>query len=81
MGRISTRWRTRDEHRTRRVGRLDRLGETGPAAARLVLVARGEQGFAGDHVDVDARFLVVQILAGARRFRAAFLGYPVLGLV
>src|SRR3546814_5592351 len=44
------------------VGRHDRLGEAGPAAAGLELVGRGEQRLAGNDVDVEARQLVIVIL-------------------
>src|SRR3546814_261892 len=58
--------------------RHDRLGEARPAAAGLELVARGEQRLAGNDVDVDARLLVVVVLAREGPFGAVLLGHLVL---
>ncbi|VTZ65365.1 hypothetical protein EMEDMD4_790389 [Sinorhizobium medicae] len=56
----------------------DRLREARPAAAGFELVRRGEQGFAGNDVDVDTRSLVVVILSGEWAFGAVLLGHTVL---
>src|SRR5258708_2851876 len=60
------------------VGRLDRLGEARPAAARFEFVGRREQGLARHDVDVDAGLLVVEIRAGAGALGAALLGHAIL---
>src|SRR3546814_1076850 len=60
------------------VGRHDRLGEAGPAAAGLELVGRGEQRLAGNDVDVEARQLVIVILPREGALGGALLGHPVL---
>src|SRR3546814_13795119 len=60
------------------VGRHDRLGEAGPAAAGLELVGRGEQRLAGNDVDVLARELVIVILPREGALGRALLGHPVL---
>src|SRR5690606_14232127 len=59
-------------HRSDRV-LADRLGEARPSRAAVVLVGRGEQGLAGDYVDVDAWFVVVPVLVAERWFGAALL--------
>src|SRR5688572_25150778 len=58
--------------------RLDGFGEAGPAASRIKFVGRSEQGFAGHNIDVDARFLVVQIFSGSGHFRGVLLRYVIL---
>jgi hypothetical protein len=60
------------------VSGLDRLGETWPATPRFKFVGRGEQWFPGYDVDVDARFLVIQIFAGSGNLGAALLGDAIL---
>src|SRR5206468_4962482 len=60
------------------VGRLDRLGEARPAAARFVLVRGGEERLARHDVDVDAGLLVVEIFAGSRPLGPALLRHPIL---
>src|SRR5260221_2337773 len=55
------------------VGGIKGLGEAGPAAAGVELVGRREQRFTGHDIDVDARFLVVQILPGTREFSRSLL--------
>ena len=57
---------------------LDRLSEAGPAATRFIFVGRGEQRLARYDVDVDARFLVIQIFAGSGALGAALLRYAIL---
>src|SRR5690606_41711410 len=52
--------------------------KTRPAAARLVLVGAGEQRLAGDDIDIDARLLVEEIVAGPGHLRPALLRYAVL---
>src|SRR5262245_26961116 len=58
------------------VALLDRLGEARPPAARFVLVGRGEERLAGHDVDVDARLLVAEVLAGAGALGPALLRDP-----
>eukprot|EP01038_Epipyxis_sp_PR26KG_P003412 gene3412-4862_t len=53
--------------------RHDRLGETRPAATRLELVGRRKQRLARDDVDIDARRVVVQVLARSGTFGSAAL--------
>ena len=60
------------------VRRDDRLGETRPAGARLELVRRREQRLTGYDVDVDARLLVIVVLAGEGPLGAVLLGDPAL---
>src|SRR5690606_31183016 len=48
--------------------------EAGPAGAGFELVERAEQRFAGHHVDVNARLLVVPVGIAERRLGAALLG-------
>src|SRR5690625_731853 len=60
------------------VGRLDRLGETRPAAGRIELVRGGKQRLARDHVHVNPRRAVAQILARARPLGGRLLRHPVL---
>ena len=60
------------------IGRFNGLGETRPPASRFKLVGRSEQRLARHNVDVDARFMVTQILTGSRRFSPALLRYAVL---
>src|SRR5277367_6116988 len=60
------------------IGGLDRLGEAGPAATRFIFVRRGEERLARDDVDIDARLLVVKILAGSGALGGALLGHAVL---
>src|SRR5262245_25498834 len=60
------------------VGRLDRLREARPAAARFILVGRSKQRLARDDINIDAGLLVVEIRAGARALGAALLGDAVL---
>src|SRR5690606_11830134 len=49
-----------------------------PAAAGFEFVGRGEQRFAGDDIDIDARLLVVEQFAGAGALGPALLGDAVL---
>src|SRR5262245_13235253 len=58
--------------------RFNRFGETGPAASRIKLVGRGEQRLAGHNIDVDARFLVIQIFSGSGGLGAVSLRYTIL---
>src|SRR5690606_8104689 len=60
------------------VARLQRTREARPAAAAVVLVERGEQRLAGDHVDVDPGLLVVPELVAERRLGRLVLGDRVL---
>src|ERR1051325_1323011 len=60
------------------VGRLDGFGEAGPAASRFKLVGGCEQRLAGNDIDVDARFLVVQIFSGSGSLGAILLSYATL---
>ena len=59
--------------------RFNGLGEAGPPAPGVKFVRRGEQRLAGHKIDVDARFLVIQIFAGSGGLRAALLGYVPMG--
>src|SRR5262245_12162019 len=54
------------------------FGEAGPAASRLILVGGREQRLTRHNVDVDARFLVIQILPGSGGLRAVLLRYAIL---
>src|SRR5262245_36620110 len=58
--------------------RFNGLGETGPAASRIKFVGRCEQRFTGHNIDVDARFLVIQILSGSGGLGTVSLRYPIL---
>src|SRR5262245_22649367 len=58
--------------------RFNRLGEAGPAASRIKFVGRREQRLAGHNIDVDARFLVIQIFSGSGDFGAVLLRYVIL---
>src|SRR5262249_25741354 len=58
--------------------RFNGLGEAGPAASRIKLVGRREQRLAGHDIDVDARFLVIQIFSGSGGLGAVLLGYVIL---
>src|SRR5512144_344899 len=55
------------------VGGIDRLGEARPPRPGVVLVRRSEQRLAGNHIDVDAGLLVVQVLASSLWFGRALL--------
>ena len=55
------------------MGGFDRLNEARPAASRFKLVGRGKQRLTRHYVDVDAGLVVIEILAGAGAFGAAFL--------
>ena len=55
-------------------GAFEGFGEAGPAAAAIEFIEGGEEGFAGDDVDVDAFFFAVVEFAGEGAFGAAFLG-------
>src|SRR5262249_57175468 len=56
----------------------DGWGEGGPAGTAVELVERSEQRFTRDHVDVDARLVVVEVFAGEGSLGAALLGDVVL---
>src|SRR5215475_6964357 len=58
--------------------RFNWLGEAGPAATRIKLVGRREQRLARNDIDIDARFLVIQIFSGPGDLGAAFLRYAIL---
>src|SRR5262245_51544323 len=58
--------------------RFNGLGEAGPAASRIKLVGRREQWLARYDIDVDARFLVIQIFSGSGNLGAALLSYTIL---
>src|SRR5262245_3975175 len=58
--------------------RFNGLGEAGPAASRIKLVGRREQRLAGYDIDVDARFLVIQIFSGSGSLGAVLLRYVIL---
>src|SRR5215470_15332167 len=58
--------------------RFNGLGEAGPAASRIKLVGRREQRLAGHDIDVDARFLVIQIFSGSGGLGAILLRYVIL---
>src|SRR5215470_2800718 len=60
------------------IRRFNGLGEAGPAASRIKFVGRREQRLARHNIDVDARFLVIQIFSGSRRFGAVLLRYVIL---
>jgi hypothetical protein len=59
------------------IGRLDGLGEAGPAAAGFIFVRRCEQRFTGNDIDINPGLLVVEIFAGAGMLRAALLRHAV----
>jgi hypothetical protein len=54
------------------VVRLQRAGEAGPPGSRIELVRGAEQGLAGHHIHIDARFVVVPVFIVERRFGAVF---------
>src|SRR5215510_7066931 len=58
--------------------RFNGLGEAGPAASRIKLVGRREQRLAGHDIDVDSRFLVIQIFSGSGGLGAVLLRYVIL---
>src|SRR5262245_17142302 len=58
--------------------RLNGLGEAGPAASRIKFVGRREQRLAGHDIDVDARFLIIQIFSGSGSFGAVLLRHVIL---
>ncbi|PAV92552.1 hypothetical protein WR25_25867 [Diploscapter pachys] len=60
------------------IGGLDRLGEARPTTMRFIFVGRGEQRFARDDIDVDARGLVAEIFARTGAFCPAFLRHIIL---
>ena len=60
------------------VGRFNGLGEARPAASRFKFVRRSEQRLAGHDIDVDARFLVIQIFSGSGALGAVLLRYAIL---
>src|SRR5690606_13878603 len=57
---------------------LDGLGEARPSAARFELVGGREQRLSRHDVDVDAGFLVVQVLPGSGHLGAVLLGHAIL---
>src|SRR5262245_54192405 len=58
--------------------RFNGLGEAGPAASGIKLVGRREQRLAGHDIDVDSRFLVIQIFSGSGGLGAVLLRYVIL---
>src|SRR5262245_20969431 len=60
------------------VVRFNGLGEARPAASRFKFVGRSEQRLARHNIDVDARFLVIQIFPASGGLRAALLRYAIL---
>src|SRR5262245_39593442 len=58
--------------------RFNGFGEAGPATSRIKLVGRRKQRLTGHDIDIDARFLVVQILPGSGGLGAALLRYAIL---
>src|SRR5690242_17703190 len=52
---------------------IDRTGETWPAGAGIEFVERTEQRTSGNHVDVNARAMIVPVGVAERRFGAALL--------
>src|SRR5262245_51644445 len=58
--------------------RFNGLGEAGPSASRIKLIGRCEQRLAGHDIDIDARFLVIQIFPGSGGLGAVFLRYVIL---
>src|SRR5262249_17452619 len=58
--------------------RFNGLGELGPAASRIKLVGRREQRLARYDIDVDARFLVIQIFSGSGDLGGVLLRYTIL---
>ena len=60
------------------IGRFNRLGEARPAGSRFKLVGGCEQRLTRHNIDVDARFLVIQIFAGSGGLRAVLLRYAIL---
>src|SRR4051812_38730701 len=57
---------------------LQRLGETGPAAPRVVLLVRGEQLLTARGTEVDARRLRVPVGAGERPLGPLLAEYVIL---
>ena len=57
---------------------VNRLGETRPAAARIKLVQRTEQRFAGHDVHINARCVVVPVGVVKCRLSGGFLGDAIL---
>src|SRR5262245_29515517 len=60
------------------IRRFNGLGEAGPAASRIKFIGRREQRLAGHNIDVDARFLVIQIFSGSGSFGAVLLRHVIL---
>src|SRR5262247_445835 len=60
------------------IGWFNGLGKTGPAGSRFKLVGGCEQRLTRHNVDVDARFLVIQILPGSGGLRAVLLRSAIL---
>src|SRR5262249_12318583 len=54
------------------------LGEAGPAASRFKFGGRREQRLPGYNVDVDSRFIVIQIFPASGGLRAVLLSYAIL---
>src|SRR5215813_12289094 len=60
------------------IDRFNGLGEAGPAASRFKFVRRSEQRLTRHNIDVDARFLVIQIFPASGGLRAVLLRYAIL---
>src|SRR6476469_176168 len=60
------------------IGRFYGLGEARPAASRFEFVGRSEQRLAGHNIDIDARFLVIQIFSSSGTLGFALLRYAIL---
>ena len=60
------------------VGGLDGFREAWPAGSGVIFVRRREQRLARYDIDINSRFLGLQIRAGSRPLGIALLGDPVL---
>ncbi len=57
---------------------INGMRESGPAATGVILVQAAEQGLARDDIHVNARLVVLVVLAGKGAFCTVFLGHVVL---
>src|SRR5262245_20019073 len=58
--------------------RFNGLGEARPAGSGFELIGGCEQRLAGDNIDVDTRFLIIQIFPASGGLRAVLLRYAIL---
>src|SRR3954466_11207325 len=60
------------------IGRFYGLGEARPAASRFEFVGRSEQRLARHNIDIDTRFLVIQIFSSSGTLSLVLLRYAIL---